>query len=551
MGGRFGLDTSAVAHTDPRDRDPSGRVAGFVADSLGFSGPVFNLDAACASSLYAIGLAIECLRQGKADLMLAGGLCRPDTLYTQMGFAQLRALSSTGRCRPFDREAAGLMVGEGGAIFALKRLADAERDGDPIRAVIADVGLSNDRAGNLLAPDPEGQSRAMRDAYLRAGWNPKSVGYIECHATGTLLGDATEVASYRRLWADDSGVGECVLSSAKGAIGHLLTGAGAAGLCKVLSAIESRTLPPTAGFESASPNLELGKEFRVLAKPEPWRTNGDEPFRAAVSAFGFGGINGHLLVEEYRPATNTASVSVPNEVPREPLAIVGMSGQLGNAGDFEQMKLCLLGLTSVRPEIEDLTFPLTRFRIPPSEVRELLPQQLLSLRVASEAWDDAAKGRPEQHAESTGVYLGVSLDPNTTNTAIRWAALGQGFDVSGTSIDEFCPPLTPDRTMGGLASVAASRVARALKLGGPSYTLQSGESSGMTALRAATLDLRSGRVSQALVGAVDFATDPRAVAADSGELTPTDAAVVFVIKPLSRAEADGDRVWSVIKDHGS
>src|SRR5439155_13281029 len=141
--------------------------------------------------------------------------------YTQMGFAQLRALSPSGRCSPFDAKADGLVVGEGAGVFVLKRLADALRDGDTIRAVIAGVGLSNDMHGNLLAPAKEGQLRAMRSAYDRAGWRPSDVDLIECHATGTPVGDAVEFDSLRELWGSEGWKpGRCAIGSVKSTVGH-------------------------------------------------------------------------------------------------------------------------------------------------------------------------------------------------------------------------------------------------------------------------------------------------------------------------------------------
>src|SRR5208283_259750 len=176
----------------PLNRHVTGLPAELLAHALGFGGAAFTLDAACASSLYAMKLAVDELRAGRADAMLAGGLCRPDCLYTQMGFSQLHALSPSGRCSPFDAAADGLMVGEGAGVMMLKRLPDALREGDRIYALIAGIGLSNDVQGKLLAPSAEGQLRAMRAAYQQAGWAPQDIDLIECHATGTPVGDAVE-----------------------------------------------------------------------------------------------------------------------------------------------------------------------------------------------------------------------------------------------------------------------------------------------------------------------------------------------------------------------
>ena len=287
-----------------------------MAQALGLRGAAFTLDAACASSLYALKLAIDELRSGRADVMLSGGVSRPDPLYTQMGFSQLRALSARGKPSPFDALADGLIVGEGAGLFVLKRLDDAVRHGDLIHGLIRGIGLSNDVHGDLLAPSSEGQIRAMRAAYDQAGWSPHEVDLIECHATGTPVGDAVEAESLKRLWGDrESGwrPGQCVIGSVKSNVGHTLTAAGAAGLLKVLLALKHRVLPPTANFTQAAPRLELqGSPFRVLSEPEAWPAREDNrPRRAAISGFGFGGINAHLLVEEW-----TGTVSPRSRSPR-------------------------------------------------------------------------------------------------------------------------------------------------------------------------------------------------------------------------------------------
>src|SRR5262249_18301377 len=159
-----------------------------------------------------------------------------------MGFSQLRALSPSGRASPFDARGDGLVVGEGAGVFVLKRLDDARRDGDRIYAVIAGAGLSNDVGGGLLAPSSDGQLRAMRAAYRAASWRPEDVDLIECHATGTPVGDAVEFASLRALWGEAGWrAGQCVIGSVKSTTGHLLTAAGAAGLVKVLLALRDDT----------------------------------------------------------------------------------------------------------------------------------------------------------------------------------------------------------------------------------------------------------------------------------------------------------------------
>ena len=330
----------------PLNRYVAGLPGGVLAKALGLGGGSVTLDAACSSSLYALKLAVDELQSGRADAMLAGGLSRPDCLYTQMGFSQLRALSPTGICSPFDERGNGLVVGEGCGLFLLKRLDDAQRDGDVIHAVIRGVGLSNDIGGSLLAPNSDGQLRAMREAYAQAGLTPQDMDHIECHATGTPLGDATEVASLKTLWGNQGNPEKCILGSVKSNIGHLLTAAGSAAVLKTLFALKHKTLPPTANFASANPEMNLSESpFEVLNEPKEWTARDtDTPRRAAVSAFGFGGINAHILLEEYPEAQSKQKLkSAPVSAESNPdIAIVGMDASFGpwtTLRDFQERVL--------------------------------------------------------------------------------------------------------------------------------------------------------------------------------------------------------------------
>jgi len=187
-------------------------------------------------------------------------------------------------------------------VLVLKRLSDALNQGDQILAVVRGVGLSNDLDGNLLSPSSEGQVRALHQAYRQAGWTPDQVDLIECHATGTPVGDAVEFESLSKLWQSGQWQpGQCVLGAVKANIGHLLTAAGSASLIKVLLALQHNILPGTANFQQASPKIPLaGSPFTVLKASQAWkRRTPTTPRRAAVNGFGFGGINAHLLIEEW------------------------------------------------------------------------------------------------------------------------------------------------------------------------------------------------------------------------------------------------------------
>ena len=388
------------------NRYVTGLPAGILAKALGLGGVHFTLDAACASSLFALKHAVEELQSGRADAMLSGGLSRPDSLYTQMGFAQLSALSPSGHCSPFSESADGLVVGEGAGIVVLKRLDDAVTAGDHIYAVIRGIGLSNDVDGNLLAPSEEGQLRSMRAAYRQAGWLPEQVDLIECHATGTKVGDAVEYGSLRTLWGESGWYqGQCTIGSVKSNVGHLLTGAGAAGLLKVLLALKNETLPPTANFAESNSDLDLSVgPFTVRRRSIPWRRREPTaPRRAAVSGFGFGGTNAHLLLEEWLEESAPARpTTAPEGSGKDEIVIVGMGAACGPWRDLTELQHRVLGNDTPQvPQpahphgdeakappgwyLEQLDIPTERFRIPPTEIRQTLPQQLLMLEGARQA----------------------------------------------------------------------------------------------------------------------------------------------------------------------
>lgn len=595
----------------------AGLPAGLLAKALGFQGTCFTVDAACASSLYAISLAVNELLSGRADAMLAGGLSRPDSLYTQMGFSQLRALSPTGTCSPFDRNGNGLVVGEGCGLVLLKRTEDAIRDGDEIYALIRGIGLSNDLEGNLLAPASEGQLRAMKAAYQQAGWAPDTVDMVECHATGTPVGDAVEFNSLKTLWKDISWrSGQCVVGSVKANIGHLLTAAGSAALIKTLLAIKHQILPPTVNFSSPAQGIDLDQSpFRILKQACRWEKKSDSPRRAAVSAFGFGGINAHLLVEEWLPQKRTKRTvtSHPSfKQKSEPIAIVGMGCQFGCWDDLGSFQQRVLGdLAVCAPEVPnhwwgaeqsqwflnqgytadsfkgyyvpDVTAYPGEFKIPPKEQQEMLPRQLLMLKVAAAALDDAQVD--QEDLLFTGIFIGCGLDLNATNFSFRWGmekhakvwADQLNIDLNHEQLNAWIaelrsasgPPLTANRTMGALGSVVASRIAKNFHVGGPSFTLSSEENSGLRALEVAVRSLQEGSINRAIVGAVDLAGDLRSALSrhelhpfsKTGEVKAFDqtadgtligeGAAAVILKRLEDAKQDGDRIYAVIGGLGS
>jgi PfaB family protein len=599
--------------------------AAVLAQALGLGGPAFTLDAACASSLYAVKLACDMLSSHRCDAVLAGGVSRPDCLYTQVGFSQLRALSVSGRCAPFDARADGLIVGEGAGILVLKRLEDALKDGDSLFGVIRGIGLSNDMRGNLLAPDTEGQLRAMQAAYQDAGWNPADVDIIECHGAGTPVGDAMELQSLNLLWENTgSKSGQCPIGSVKSMIGHLLTAAGAAGLIKTLLAIKHQTLPPSLNYTAAAENSPLhGSPFRVQTLAQPWhRREPGIPRRAAISAFGFGGINGHVLLEEWDPKlqriensefrSQKSESAISRPVKPQPLdiAVVGMDACFGSFQDLKAFQEAVLSGNSgvrKRPEVRwkgcdaiagalldfpdlpggyiaEITLELNDLHIPPNEIPDILLQHLLMLKVSHRAMADAGftsrKLRPRM-----GAVIGMGFDMEATDYYVRWGLGNTHSDwlkQAGVSLvntqkavwleslkNDFGPALNTSRTLGALAGIVASRVAREFSMGAPSFTVSADSASGFSALEIAARLLQQNEADAMLVGAVDLAGDVRSILmahgispfSPSGNIRPFDrsadgslpgeGSAAVVLKRLDQAMAEGDRIYGVIKGIGS
>ncbi|MFZ3492773.1 beta-ketoacyl synthase N-terminal-like domain-containing protein [Streptomyces sp. 5.8] len=279
-------------------------IAGRVANRLDLGGANCTVDAACASSLAALDLACRQLRDKDSDMVLCGGADVHNSINDYLLFSSVRALSPAGRCRPFDSAADGIALGEGVGALVLKRLADAERDGDRVYAVIKAVGAASDgRSLGLTAPRPEGQRRALDRAYARAGINPAEVGLIEAHGTGTVVGDSTELAVLTSLFTEAGAApGACALGSVKSQIGHTKCAAGLAGLIKAVRAVHSGVRPPTLHLDAPVPawNAQTSP-FSFDTGTRPWAVPAERRI-AGVSAFGFGGTNYHAVLTGYAGA---------------------------------------------------------------------------------------------------------------------------------------------------------------------------------------------------------------------------------------------------------
>jgi acyl transferase domain-containing protein/acyl-CoA synthetase (AMP-forming)/AMP-acid ligase II/NADPH:quinone reductase-like Zn-dependent oxidoreductase/acyl carrier protein len=279
-------------------------VAARLSQLLGFRGPALTVNAACATSLVAVHLACQSILSGECEVAVAGGVELNLTVVPYLLFSQAGVLSQSGACRPFSELADGFVPGEGAGAVVLKELAAAQRDGDPILAVIKGSAVNNDGGGlSSLAPNPAGQRRVLERAYATAGIDPATISYIEAHGTGTPIGDPIEVRALSQVFGEAGlPTGSIGLGSAKSNVGHLFNAAGITALIKVVLSLRHQTLPaicngdapPKAGLFDRTP-------FSLVTAKRPWTPAPGAPRRAGVNAFGIGGTNCHVIVEEAPP----------------------------------------------------------------------------------------------------------------------------------------------------------------------------------------------------------------------------------------------------------
>lgn len=538
-------------HSDPRNRFSSGGPAHIVANAYGLDGDAFALDAACASSLYALEIACRRLQDRESDLMLAGGVAKADPLFIHLGFTALQALSPSGQSRPLHKGADGLLPAEGAGLVALKRLDDAIASGDRIFGVIRGIGLSNDgRQSGFLAPATDGQLRAMRAAYAQSGLTPKDIDFIECHATGTARGDTVELESLSRMWGDAP---KPAIGSLKGNIGHPITASGVASLLKMLSSFEAGLLPPTPCDDPLDEIAEYG--FRLLAKAEPWESDG--PRRAAISNFGFGGNNAHLIVEEWTgvapPRATAAQDPAEKLATRVAISAIGVvAGEDVGLPSFVRRLVDARGDESTRTE--EIVLPMAKLGFPPNDLQESLAQQTSVLAVVEEALGQVGGLNPER----TGVYIGMCVDPEVGRHGLRVRLT----DLLGPDVDQpgwrqtnagSARHLTAAGVLGCMPNIPANRIHAQQDWRAPGFTVASEELSGLDALKLAVRALQAGDIDAALVGASDFSHEPAHQAAAGAVLPsdrqlPGDAAVALILMREKDAEEKGYPVFATLVD---
>lgn len=288
--GRFGTDTAMGLIPN--------LVASLVANRLNLGGVAYTLDAACASSLIAVDHAVQELNSKRCDMVIAGGVHVGQNAAFWSIFTQLGALSRKGKITPFDEQADGLLIGEGCGFVVLKRLEDAVAAGDRIYAVLKGVGVSSDGSGtSVMSPSVKGQLKAIEQAWERAGLDANDIGYIEAHGTGTPLGDKTELETLLQFFGNDPILPKAGIGTVKSNIGHAMPASGIAGLIKTSLALHHGVIPPT--LHCKVPLAQMADtRFRAVQDAQDWASSG-LPKIAGVNAFGFGGINAHVVLEGY------------------------------------------------------------------------------------------------------------------------------------------------------------------------------------------------------------------------------------------------------------
>src|SRR5271163_3637039 len=410
-------------------------ISGRVAFALGFEGPAVAVDTACSSSLVAVHQAVQALHSGDCDLAVAGGVNVLLSPVTVVAASRARMLSPVGQCKTFDASADGYVRSEGCGILVLKRLSDAERDGDRIAAVIPGSAVNQDGASSgLTVPNGGAQQRLIATALARAGWAGEDVDYLEAHGTGTPLGDPIEVQAAGAVYGAARDANRPLLiGSVKTNIGHLESASGAAGLIKVVLSLQHGLLPQSLHFDKPSPHIPWDSlPVRVVEKATPWEANG-RPRRAGVSSFGFTGTNAHVLIEEapVQPATpdehpaDDAAVAPESEAPEASMNVLALSARSPAALVALAQRYGSWLSTNPEVDIAEVCFTAGVGR---SHFEHRAALVVETVQSASEGLPELAENRLRP-----GVVRGECTDRPTT----AWLFTGQGSQYPGMARELF------------------------------------------------------------------------------------------------------------------
>ena len=401
-------------------------ISGRIANRLDLGGANFTVDAACASSLAAVDVACKELVGGTSDVVLCGGADLHNGINDYVLFSSVHALSPTGRSRAFDSSADGIALGEGVACVVLKRLADAERDGDRIYGVIKGVGSSSDgRSLGLTAPRPEGQRAALERAYRNAGVSPAEVGLVEAHGTGTVVGDRTELSILSQVFTESGAeTASCALGSVKSQIGHTKCAAGLAGLIKTVLSLYTGVKPPTLHMKQPNSAWQQDSSpFVFHARPRPWAAPAEERL-AGLSAFGFGGTNFHAVIGAYGEAVPPAQGL--DAWPAELFTFRGADRAAARRGIEEILKLAEAGHWKLR----DLALSASRR----ADARHEPVQVAVVARDVEGLTGHLRRALAGEHDPVAGIHL---ADASADSGKVAFLFPGQGSQRPGMLADVF------------------------------------------------------------------------------------------------------------------
>jgi acyl transferase domain-containing protein len=595
----------------------AGAAARLTAEALGLDGPQFVIDAACASSLVGLQAAAAALEQNRIDAALVCGASfnKSDSLIL---FSQARSCSATGS-RPFDAGADGLVSSEGYVVLVVKTLARAQIDGDTIYSVVRGIGVSSDGRGrSLWAPRKEGQATAVERAY-ESGPDPATVQYVEMHATSTQVGDATEAAALAEFFAGRLGGRRLPIGSVKSNIGHTLETAGLAGLLKTVLAMHHGVIPPSVHVGELNGQIDWEHvPLAVVREATPWpEPHAGEPRRAAVNAFGIGGLNVHVVIEEppRPPAVRATATPTPergetNARPTDDaVAVVGRGVVLPGAFTLEAFRNLLTEnrpalspapwadsrnetaarygrprpATSLGGVLRDYRYDWRRHKIPPKQLAAANLLQFLLLDAADQALDEARAGGSAIDGRRAGVVIGTIFGGDFSNQlhvglripelrrALERAAESAGVPADDVAewLDDFAKrvttefPALTDETGSFTSSTLASRLTKTYDLMGGAAAVDASDCSGAAALGLAVDLLLTHRNDTVLCAGAQRAMgrsayesltlnglllDPRRPS--DGGYVPGEGAAVVVLKRLSDAVRDKNRVFAVLRPPG-
>ncbi|MFB7947157.1 SDR family oxidoreductase [Kitasatospora phosalacinea] len=542
---------AAYPHAGPPDEHlPLAAVRAAVAALLPGPAPVQVVDTACSSALYAIDLGTRALLDGECELALCGGAFSLGPRYSVL-FSRLRGLSRSGAVRAFDADADGVLFSDGAAFVALKRLDAALADGDRVLGVLAGFGAASDGRGRAVhAPNSSGQQRALARARAVSGLAAERVDWVVAHATGTPVGDGVE----RGVLSEQLPRAWC--TSNKSVVGHTGWAAGAVSVVHALQGLAHSTVPPQFPYRAPDGVPPL----RVPTDPVPWPCPADRPRTVGVSAFGFGGTNGHLLIQDAPRPGGTAPPSLPAPVPDDPVVVVAWSAHLPGEPDVEHRLMHDQNPSTSRSF--GIRYPLPPFdevRLPAPTAARVDRAQLMALQAVAALSRPGAPPRWAELREHCGVFAahtGVpSASPDITvrcHSAALTAALTSGSTprppdddldpvalrkATEAFLDAVRARTDPgeDTLAGLMPNVIPARIAARHDLHGPTMTLDTGPTSGRTALRAAAAHLRRGELELALVLGVNGVSDP--------ERSTAEGAFALL---LTRASVARARQWPVL-----